>query len=124
MFQPQNDTAVFRVVQVGLEQPDVVEVLGGLDENETVITTGASALRDGDRIILPGQSDAGVATARSARSGARGPARGGRRGADGANAASRSRQRSEQFIHEYSASRHSSTGHDVHDQRRRSRCWA
>jgi len=47
VFQPQNGTAVFRVVQVGLEQPDMIEVLGGLAENESVITTGASALRDG-----------------------------------------------------------------------------
>jgi RND family efflux transporter MFP subunit len=57
VFQPQNGQAVFRVVQVGLEQPDIVEVLGGLAENESVITTGASALRDGDRIMLPGQDN-------------------------------------------------------------------
>lgn len=79
VFQPQNDTAVFRVIQVGLEQPDVVEIVGGLTENETVITTGASALRDGDRVVLPGQSegprDQGTA---SAREGGRGA---GRRGA-------------------------------------------
>ena len=57
VFQPQSGQAVFRVVQVGLEQPDVVEVVGGLAENEPVVTTGASALRDGDRIVLPGQGD-------------------------------------------------------------------
>ncbi|HEX5108515.1 MAG TPA: efflux RND transporter periplasmic adaptor subunit [Vicinamibacterales bacterium] len=57
VFIPQNDVAIFRIVQVGLEQPTIVEVLGGLTENERVITTGASALRDGDRIVLPGQND-------------------------------------------------------------------
>jgi RND family efflux transporter MFP subunit len=52
VFVPRNDTAVFRIVQVGLEQPTMAEVLGGLAENETVITTGSAALRDGDRILL------------------------------------------------------------------------
>ena len=32
----------------------MVEVLAGLTEGDTVITTGAAALRDGDRIVLPG----------------------------------------------------------------------
>ena len=76
MFQPQNDAAVFRVIQVGLEQPDVVEVLGGLTENETIITTGASALRDGDRVVLPSSSEGpGSGAPASARSGGRGAGR-------------------------------------------------
>jgi RND family efflux transporter MFP subunit len=57
VFIPQNDIAIFRIVQVGLEQPTIVEVLAGLTENEQVITTGASALRDGDRIVLPGPGE-------------------------------------------------------------------
>jgi RND family efflux transporter MFP subunit len=76
VFQPQNDTAVFRVIQVGLEQPDVVEVVGGLTENETVITTGASALRDGDRVVLPGQPEGRGASASAGRGGRRGGAAG------------------------------------------------
>jgi membrane fusion protein, multidrug efflux system len=55
VFMPRNDTAVFRVVQVGLEQQNIAEILGGLNEQEIVITTGSAALRDGDRIILPGE---------------------------------------------------------------------
>jgi RND family efflux transporter MFP subunit len=55
VFIPQNDTAIFRIVQVGIEQPKIVEVLGGLNENEQVITTGSAALRDGDRIVMPGR---------------------------------------------------------------------
>ena len=54
VFIPQNEIAVFRTVQTGAEQDDLVEILGGLNEGETVITTGAAALRDGDRILLPG----------------------------------------------------------------------
>jgi membrane fusion protein, multidrug efflux system len=56
VFVPRNDTAVFRIVQVGLEQPTVSEVLGGLVEDEQVITTGSAALRDGDRVVLPDEN--------------------------------------------------------------------
>jgi membrane fusion protein (multidrug efflux system) len=90
VFQPQNDTAVFRVIQVGLEQPDVIEVVGGLTENETVITTGASALRDGDRVVLPGEAEGpGGGTPASARSGGRGA---GRRGAGNGTGGENTRQ--------------------------------
>jgi HlyD family secretion protein len=54
VFTPLNDTAVFRALEVGTEQGAIVEVLGGLSEGDTVITTGSSALRDGDRIVPPG----------------------------------------------------------------------
>jgi hypothetical protein len=52
VFQPRNESAIFRSVQVGTEQREYVEILGGLAEGDTVITTGAGALRDGDRIML------------------------------------------------------------------------
>jgi len=55
VFVPLNESAVFRALGLGAEQKDVVEVLGGLAEGDTVITTGASSLRDGDRIVLPGR---------------------------------------------------------------------
>ena len=54
VFQVLNDAAVFRTVQVGSELPNVVEILGGLEEGEQVITTGARALRDGDRVLVAG----------------------------------------------------------------------
>jgi membrane fusion protein (multidrug efflux system) len=54
VFQPRNESAIFRSVQVGTEQREYVEILGGLTEGDTVITTGAGALRDGDRITLSG----------------------------------------------------------------------
>ncbi len=54
VFLPLNDQAVFRAVQVGTEQLDRVEILGGVVEGDAVITTGAAALRDGDRVLLPG----------------------------------------------------------------------
>ena len=60
VFQVLNDTAVFRTVQVGTEQQQFVEITSGVTEGEQVITTGARALRDGDRVILAaGQRGAG-----------------------------------------------------------------
>jgi HlyD family secretion protein len=59
VFQLQNDVAVFRTVQVGTEQGSVVEILSGLNEGDQVISTGAGALRDGDRVALPGSRAGG-----------------------------------------------------------------
>jgi len=72
VFVPVNNQALFRIVQVGREQLTAVEVLGGLEEGETVITTGSGSLRDGDTIVLPGEA------------GARGRRGGGPPGADAA----------------------------------------
>jgi HlyD family secretion protein len=54
VFQPLSETAVFRAVQVGNEQGQLVEIVGGLTEGQEVITTGAGQLRDGDRIVVAG----------------------------------------------------------------------
>jgi HlyD family secretion protein len=59
VFQLQNDVAVFRTVQVGTEQGSVVEILSGLNEGDQVISTGAGALRDGDRVVLAGRNGGG-----------------------------------------------------------------
>jgi HlyD family secretion protein len=61
VFQHVNGVAIFRTLDLGTENEDVVEVLGGLAEGDQVITTGARALRDGDRIQLSGagSTDAG-----------------------------------------------------------------
>ena len=59
VFQLQNNVAVFRTVQVGTEKGDIVEILAGLKEGEEVISTGAGALRDGDRVLLAGSEDDG-----------------------------------------------------------------
>ncbi len=74
VFLPdEGDVARFKPVTVGMSQPDLVEVVEGLPEGTRVVTTGASALREGDRIVLLGQGGRG--------------GRGGRGGAGGANAA-------------------------------------
>ena len=92
VFTPLNETAVFRALDLGTEQQDLVEILGGLADGDTVITTGSSALRDGDRIVLPGGAAGGRgrrgATAAGTGSGGRGGdtpgTRAGREGATGA----------------------------------------
>jgi RND family efflux transporter MFP subunit len=77
VFMPLSETAVFRAVQVGTEQGDIVEILGGLAEGNDVITTGAGQLRDGDRIVIAG-----------ARGGRGGRGRGGNGSGQGADSAS------------------------------------
>ena len=73
VFSPgEGDVAVFHPVTVGLSNPTLIEVSAGLTEGQRVVTTGATALREGDRVILPDQGQG-----RGGRGGGRG-ARGGR----------------------------------------------
>ena len=54
----QGPVASFKKIDVGIINQTLAEVTAGLTEGETVVTTGAAALREGDRILLPGQSAA------------------------------------------------------------------
>lgn len=55
VFLAQADnTASFRKVDIGIENDEHVEILAGLAEGDRVITTGAGALRDGDRFVVAG----------------------------------------------------------------------
>lgn len=47
-------TAKFVPVQLGIRSGEVIEIRSGLAEGTRVITTGAGALRDGDRIVAAG----------------------------------------------------------------------
>ena len=70
VFLPDDgDIARFKPVTIGMSQPDIVEIVDGLQDGTRVVTTGAAALREGDRIVLLGR-------------GGRGGGRGGR-GGDG-----------------------------------------
>lgn len=79
VFVADGTTARFKEVATGLQQEDVVEVLKGISEGDSVITAGSAALRDGDRIILPGQEQAPGGNQPSA-GGRGGPPTGGIRG--------------------------------------------
>jgi len=53
----ENNTAHFQEVEVGLMDLEFVELTSGVSEGQTIVTTGAAALREGDVIILPGKND-------------------------------------------------------------------
>ncbi|MFN7917969.1 MAG: efflux RND transporter periplasmic adaptor subunit [Vicinamibacterales bacterium] len=60
VFLPdEGDVARFKPVTVGMSQPDQVEIVDGLAEGTRVVTTGAAALREGDRIVLLGAGGRG-----------------------------------------------------------------
>ena len=77
VFLPaEGNLATFRAIEQGVTTTELVEVASGLSEGEKIITTGAGALREGDRIVLPGQSPQNSG-------GPGGNGRGGRRGGPG-----------------------------------------
>lgn len=88
VFVPDDNVARFVPVETGLQDDERVEILKGLTERETVISTGAAGLRDGDRVVLADQLGPAPAVD-AAGSGARGPEglRGSGRGRRGAGAA-------------------------------------
>jgi RND family efflux transporter MFP subunit len=51
----EGDTAVFNPVTIGIEQQEFTEITSGVKESQRIITTGAAALRPGDRIVMAGQ---------------------------------------------------------------------
>jgi hypothetical protein len=66
-------------VTIGIEQQEFTELTSGVTEGQKVISTGAAALREGDRIVLPGQR-AGGAGGRAAGGNRGGGRRGGAQG--------------------------------------------
>jgi RND family efflux transporter MFP subunit len=79
VWLPEGDQPKFVPVTVGIEQQEFTELTGGVKEGDRVISTGAGALRPGDRIVQPGQR-AGGGGSRAGGSGRRGG------GAPGTNA--------------------------------------
>jgi RND family efflux transporter MFP subunit len=54
VFLVRNGQALFRVVTLGLEESDRIEVTDGLTEGDEVVSTGATSLRDGAKVLLAG----------------------------------------------------------------------
>jgi RND family efflux transporter MFP subunit len=50
VYDIEDGAARFLTVETGLTQEDKVEVLGGLQAGQTIITRGANLLKDGDRV--------------------------------------------------------------------------
>jgi len=59
VFLVDAQTARFREVQTGLSDAERVEITNGLNEGDRVITVGALAVRDGDRVVLMEASSRG-----------------------------------------------------------------
>ena len=74
---PDGEKPVFTPVTIGIEQQDVTEIMQGVSDGQRVISTGAAALRAGDRIVLAGQRGGGGGRAGGGRQG------GGRQGGGG-----------------------------------------
>jgi RND family efflux transporter MFP subunit len=55
----EGDSPQFQPVKIGIEQQDFTELLTGVTEGQQIISTGAAALRPGDRIVLAGQRGGG-----------------------------------------------------------------
>ena len=72
VFVADGTTARFKPIKSGIVDGEAVEITEGLADGSTVITLGSASLRDGDPIVIAGQSG------RGARGG--GPAAGGPRG--------------------------------------------
>ena len=79
VFRPaEGDIAKFHPIEVGLMDEKQIEIASGLAEGDRIVTTGAAALKDGDKIVLPGQRGGG-----SGNAGNGGGRTGGRRGSRG-----------------------------------------
>jgi RND family efflux transporter MFP subunit len=59
VFVVDELVARFRPVRTGLQDGERVQVLEGVDEGQRVVTTGALAIKDGDRVQLAGAESAG-----------------------------------------------------------------
>ncbi len=102
-------TAKFIPVEVGIRDGDAIEITKGLDDGARVITTGANALKDGDRIVAASEAAAG-----DARDVGRPPA------VDKVLRRAQGRQRSLRgAADEHSASSYRASDHDVHAVGRR-----
>jgi RND family efflux transporter MFP subunit len=84
----EGDNPVFNPVTVGIEQQEFTELTSGVKEGQRIITTGAAALRPGDRIVMAGQ--------RGGRAGGGNRAGGGRRGGGATSGANANRGQQQQ----------------------------
>jgi RND family efflux transporter MFP subunit len=78
VFLPdEGDVAKFKPITLGMMNPSQVEVASGLSEGQRVVTTGAAALREGDRIVMLGPNGPNGPNG-AGQNGGRGQAGGGR----------------------------------------------
>jgi RND family efflux transporter MFP subunit len=59
VFVDNGGRAAFQPVEVGLQDDRQAEILSGLREGQKVVTTGAAAVREGDPILIAGETQSG-----------------------------------------------------------------
>jgi RND family efflux transporter MFP subunit len=60
VWTPNKDNrAAFVPVQLGIEDTDKIEIIGGLKEGDRIVTTGATAVRNNDVLIIAGAAGPG-----------------------------------------------------------------
>jgi RND family efflux transporter MFP subunit len=60
VWMPNKDNrAAFHAVQLGIEDTDKVEITAGLSEGDKIVTTGATAVRNNDVLIIAGAAGPG-----------------------------------------------------------------
>jgi len=72
----EGDVAKFQPVTLGMSDPEKIEITSGVSEGMRVISTGAAALREGDKIVLLGQGGQRGGSSRGGRGGANSGGRG------------------------------------------------
>ena len=55
----EENKARFQVVELGIEDGDLVEIKSGLKEGDRIVTTGATAVRNGDQLVIGGPGGPG-----------------------------------------------------------------
>lgn len=63
----EGDVARFQQVETGISDPARIEILSGITEGTQVVTTGALAIRDGERILISSPARGATAPAGRAR---------------------------------------------------------
>jgi RND family efflux transporter MFP subunit len=76
IYTVEGDVAHFQAVQTGLSDGDFIEVTEGVQDGMRLVTVGALALRDGDRISVIGAGARGNGRANGAARGGRGSSNG------------------------------------------------
>ncbi|MDP3718610.1 MAG: efflux RND transporter periplasmic adaptor subunit [Acidobacteriota bacterium] len=74
----EDNRAKFVAVQVGIEDPERIEIVGGLKEGDQIVTTGATAVRNNDQLMIAGAAGPGGPGGRAPGGAGRGPAGQGR----------------------------------------------
>jgi HlyD family secretion protein len=59
VWLPEGESTTFNPVTTGIEEQEFTEVVTGLKEGQRIISTGAAALRPGDKIAMAGQRGGG-----------------------------------------------------------------